>query len=95
MPPRPLGLNAGVAPCGVWGGLFTSGGDPYLATKGRSPSVPSGLYPDTKKAASLPLSSTLSVLLYVVETQRKDFKDNVIQDFYPVFFFAFSFHFRS
>ncbi len=38
--------------------------------------------------------STLPVFLYVVETQREDLEDDFVQNFHPVFFFAFSFHIR-
>ena len=38
---------------------------------------------------------TLSVFLHMVETQREDLKDDFVQNFHPVFFFAFSFHIRS
>ena len=39
--------------------------------------------------------STLPVLLNVVETQREDLKDDFVQNFHPIFFFAFSFHIQS
>ena len=37
----------------------------------------------------------LAVLLDVVEAQRKDFDDYLKEDFRPIFFFVFSFHFQS
>jgi hypothetical protein len=46
----------------------------------------------TKKAALLPLLSTFSVFLHMVETQREDLDDYLKQDFRPIFLFAFSFH---
>ena len=95
MPPRPLGLNAGVAPCGVWGGLFTLSFDNVRILFGfYGVFCARDFYEREKKAASLPLSSTLSVFLYVVETQRENLDDYLKEDFRPVFFFAFSFHFR-
>ena len=41
------------------------------------------------------ISSSASVFLHMVETQREDLKDDFVQNFHPVFFFAFSFHIRS
>jgi hypothetical protein len=48
-----------------------------------------------KESGILPLSSTLSVFLYVVETQRENLDDYLKEDFRPVFLFAILFHFRS
>ena len=42
---------------------------------------------------ALPLLQLFAVFLYVVETQRDDFEDDVDEDFLPIFFFSFSFHF--
>ena len=61
--------------------------------------IPVGTYPvlvtfSPRFKRMLPLSSTLPVFLYMVETQREDLKDDFVQNFHPVFFFAFSFHFR-
>jgi len=48
-----------------------------------------------KESGILPLSSTLSVFLYVVETQRENLDDYLEKDFRPIFFFVFSFHCQS
>ena len=95
MPPRPLGLNAGVAhaECGV-GCLhrFTMWGF-YLAFMGCS--VRAISMSAKKKRHCCRLKSVLTMFLYVVETQRKDFDDYLKEDFRPVFFFVFSFHCQS
>ena len=36
-----------------------------------------------------------TVLLNVVEAQRENFDDYIKEDFRPIFFFVFSFHFQS
>ena len=50
---------------------------------------------NNKKGALPLLISVLPVLLDVVEAQSEDFEDDFIQNFHPVFFFVFSFHFQS
>ena len=61
--------------------------------------VYAGLYPAYCKGEPLRSPSILGCLLtmffYMVETQRENLEDDFVQNFHPIFFFAFSFHFRS
>ena len=61
--------------------------------------VYAGLYPAYRKGEPLRSPSNFGCLLtmffYVVEAQRENLDDYLKEDFRPVFFFVFSFHFQS
>ena len=96
MPPRPLGLNAGVAhaECGV-GCLPPVVILIWLLRGVLRPFRRHFMPTQRKRHCCRLLLLVLTMLLYVVETQRKDFDDYLKEDFHPVFFFVFSFHYRS
>ena len=49
--------------------------------------------PSQRKRHCCRLQSFLTMLLNVVETQRENLDDYIKEDFRPIFFFVFSFHF--